>query len=91
MSTEWETSEDMTFDMALARLSEFVFAPGITRDQKITMSRALGLAYGMSPDDVWLLAATDAAIATGRDRDALLASYPEWCQAPGADYDSDNH
>jgi hypothetical protein len=86
VSAEWETSEDMTFDMAVCRLSEFVFQPGITKRQLVAMSRACGLAYGMSPCDVLLLAASDAAIAIGKDRDALLAIYPEWARRPGADY-----
>jgi hypothetical protein len=77
----------MTFDMALDRLSDFVFAKNITKDSLVAMSRAIGLAYGMTPSDVLLLAASDAAIAASRgNRDALLSHYPEYCRGEGADY-----
>jgi len=84
-----QVAEDMTFDMAVARISDTVFVPGTTNRGVQVASKAVGLAYGMSPEDVYWLAVTDAAIAThvAVHGDTWLTHYPEFCRGKGADYD----
>ncbi len=83
-NVKWHTSVDMTFDMAVERLSGFIATGTVGSSQLWRMAQAIGLAYGMSPQDVSNLAITEVAIAR-TDSAAALAIFPEWAQGPGAD------
>ena len=84
---KYQTSDDMTFEMALDRLSSFC-GQGLEPMKLARMAQAIGLAYGMAGEDVWLCACSDAAIAhaTPLDTIMMLSAYPEWCRGEGATY-----
>ena len=83
---DWETSEDMTFEMALGRLSDLFFVD--THHQVKRMAQAIGLAYGCDANDVFHMAASDAAIAQHQTQyhDVRLQVYPPYCRGAGANY-----
>ena len=88
MSDHWGTTEDLTFEMALARFSDRVFHE--PEEMALRMASAIGLAFGMAPQDVILCATADAAIAKHADqqlRDYWLSHYPKFCRGHGANYD----
>ncbi len=82
----WETSEDMTFEQALNRLSDLFFKD--PEPQVRRMAQAIGLAYGCCGTDVLWMAAADAAIAQHQDQyhDVWLQVYPPYCRGKGANY-----
>lgn len=78
------TAEDMTFEMALQRLSDRIYGMDESQKSLEYMAKAIGLAFGMDPNDVFLCALADAAIASQAPRDDWLAIYPDWCRQTGA-------
>lgn len=88
-NVEWHTAEDVTFDMAVSRLAEFVATGRADGNLLVSMSRAIGRAFGASPEDVLDLATTEVATAWAEEsksvREATLGHFPSWAQGPGVD------